>query len=97
MTVAELVQLYAPLAGMLILAFWVGSLSERVKNLRRDVDKVVAREDAETGEGGMLERMIRMEIKLESATTQLESLDRHMQGVQRQFANLMAGRVGPAE
>ena len=89
MTVAELVQLYAPLAGLLVLAFWVGSLSERVKNLRRDLDKVLVREAAETGEGGMLERMIRMEIKLEGAGTQLESLDRHMQGVQRQIANLM--------
>jgi hypothetical protein len=89
MTVAELVQLYAPLAGLLVLAFWVGALSERVKNLRKDVDELKKRSDAEVGEGGMLERMIRMEVKLEGANTQLGSLDRHMQGVQRQIANLM--------
>lgn len=94
MTVAELVQLYAPLAGLALLAFWVGALSERVKNLRKDVDTLNGRHDAEVGEGGMLERMIRMEVNLDNAGKQLESLDRHMQGVQRQIANLMKSGGG---
>lgn len=91
MTLGGAVQIYAPLAGLALLAFWVGALSERVKNLRKDVDTLNARHDAEMGEGGLLERVIRMGVNLENATKQLESLDRHMQGVQRQIANLMKG------
>lgn len=91
LTVAGAIQLYTPLAGLALLAFWVGALSERVKTLRKDVDALNGRHEAEVGEGGMLERMIRMEVNLENATKQLESLDRHMQGVQRQIANMMKG------
>ena len=89
MTLAELVQLYAPFAGLALLSFWVGALGERVKNLRKDLDKVLVREAAETGEGGILERMIRAEIHLENALKQLESMDRHIQSINRQLGNLM--------
>jgi hypothetical protein len=36
MSFAELVQLYAPLGGLLALAFWSGVLSNRVTALERD-------------------------------------------------------------
>lgn len=40
MTVVQLVQLYAPLAGLLILSFWVGRLSQRVTDLEEDVNEL---------------------------------------------------------
>ena len=40
MTVVQLVQLYAPLAGLLILSFWVGRLSQRVTDLEEEVNEL---------------------------------------------------------
>lgn len=36
MTAAGMVQLYAPFVGLLALAFWMGVLSQRVRQLEKD-------------------------------------------------------------
>lgn len=84
MTLPELLQLYAPLAGMLALAFWVGVLSERVRGLRFDVQKLQNEDtvaDAPT--------VVRLEEKVSGLTAAVEKLTRGMDGVQRQLGNLM--------
>lgn len=86
MTVTQLFQLYAPLVGLLGLAFWVGVLSQRVKQLE-EVAKDLKVAHAEGNE--VFERLVRLEVNMENAVTQLGSLDRGMQGVQRQLGNLM--------
>ncbi len=85
MTVPELLQLYAPLAGLLALAFWVGVLSQKVKSLEEDVKDI----KAQGAEGGVTERLVRLEVQMETALGTLEGVNRGMQGVQRQLGNLM--------
>lgn len=82
MTVTELVQLYAPLAGLLAVAFWLGVLTQRVRTLERNSDGM-------WGEGGIGERLVRMETKMESQTETMESVKRSMDGVQRQLGNMI--------
>lgn len=38
MTTADVVQLYAPFAGLMALAFWMGVLSQRVRHLEKGGD-----------------------------------------------------------
>lgn len=85
MTVTQLVQLYAPLAGLLMVVFWLGVLSQRVKSLEGQVASL----EEHDGPGGSGERLVRLEVTMESVQSTLLSLDRGMQGVQRQLGNLM--------
>jgi len=89
-TVPELLQLYAPLAGLLALAFWVGVLSERVRGLRDDVEKL--QKDDTVAEAPAV---IRLEEKVTALTDAVAKLSRGMDGVQRQLGNLMqtSGRL----
>lgn len=77
MSLADLVQLYAPLAGLLVLAFWVGGLSQRVKTLEK-----------ESVGDDLKERVIRVEERQVYANEKLDSLDRGIAGLNRQLANI---------
>lgn len=46
MTLAQLVQLYAPLAGLLVLAFWTGRLGQKVDDQKESLAKASERIDA---------------------------------------------------
>ena len=88
MTLSELLQLYAPLAGMLMLAFWVGVLSERIKGLRADLTDL----ESSTSAGG-LPSIIRLEEQVRNMDVELQKLNRGVEGVQRQIGNLMQTRA----
>ncbi len=47
MSVTELVQLYAPLVGLMGMAFWLGVMNQRVKGLEAKVMAVEAKADAD--------------------------------------------------
>lgn len=81
----QLLQLYAPLAGLLALAFWVGVLSQKVKGLEDDVKDL----RDQGSEGGVSERIVRLEVQMEGMQASLEKIERGMEGVQRQLGNLM--------
>jgi hypothetical protein len=88
MTVTALLQFYAPLAGLLALAFWVGMLSQRVKDLGRDVEKL-----QEAGEpGGVSDRLVRLEVTGENQAEAMKGVQRSLEGIQRQLANMMQGK-----
>lgn len=89
MTFSELVQLYVPLAGLVGLAFWVGALGERVKNLREDVRKL--QDESTVAEAPAV---VRMDEKLTNVVMSVEKLTRGMDHVQRQLGNLMQKGVG---
>lgn len=91
MTLSQLVQLYAPLAGLLGVVFWLGMLTQQVRTLKEDMKEI----RIEDGPGGSRERLVRLEVQMENAANKLESIERGMQGVQRQLGNLMMkpGRV----
>jgi hypothetical protein len=82
MSLEQLIQVYAPLAGLLAMAFWVGGLSARVRQLEKDA----------LSHDGILERLARLETNSTNIFVRLESIDRGMQSVQRQFGNLMKAK-----
>lgn len=92
MTVPQLLQLYAPLAGLLGLAFWVGVLSERVKGLRFDVQELKNENTA-----GGAPAIIRLKVEMEAVKEALGKLTRGMESVNRQLANLMQKPSGLQE
>jgi hypothetical protein len=77
LSASQLVQLYAPIAGLLVLAFWVGGLSQRVKQLEK-----------ESIGDDLRAKVIRLEVQMESAAATLEKVDRSLQGIHRQLANI---------
>ena len=85
LTLTQLFQLYAPLAGLLVLAFWVGGLSQRVKQLEKDA----------VGDE-MRDKLTRLDVHMENAQAALEKMERQLQVVHRQLANIATGRVGVA-
>ncbi len=91
MTFAQVMQLYAPLAGLLVVVFWLGVLSQRVKSLEEDVKDL----KSDGGKDGSSERIVRLEVKMDGVGEQLASINRNMAGVQRQLANIATGQGLP--
>lgn len=89
MDLGQVAAFYAPFVGLLGVVFWLGVLSQRVKQLESTVSDL--READETGNKG--DRLTRLEVKMEHANDKLDSLERGMQGVQRQLGNLMTGQA----
>lgn len=65
-------------------AFFLGRLTERTATLEREAKR----------EAGVSEKVIRLEVQLEHANENLDAMDRTLQGVNRQLANLATGRGG---
>ncbi|MBI1405716.1 MAG: hypothetical protein GC145_06275 [Caulobacter sp.] len=59
-------------------AFFMGRLSQRVQSLEKTSDD----------EAGMFEKFIRLDEQMKVANKNLEAMDRHLQGINRQLANL---------
>lgn len=87
LSVSQMLQFYAPLAGLLLVVFWLGVLSQRVKSL----ENTVRRMEETEGEGGVIERLVRLEVHSETMLDQMKAQTREMAGVQRQLGNLMSG------
>lgn len=85
-----MLQLYAPLAGLLCVVFWLGVLSERVGALRTRLalaEKEIATMKGEDGAGNG--RVIRLEVQMDNLGKTIESLQRSVDGFHRQLGNLM--------
>lgn len=91
MSLAAVLQLYAPLAGLILMAFWTGVLHQRVAQL-----EAVARElrSQEEGRDSVIDRLARLEVKSDNTTKQLDKIARELEGVQRQLSDL--ARTRPA-
>ncbi len=78
MTIAQLVQLYAPLAGLLILAFWTGRLGQKVDDQKADIDKLEKRVDdveRERKEDGAEAKFARIEEQMASVKDTLQRME----------------------
>lgn len=80
----QLMQFYAPFAALLGVVFWLGVLTQTVRDLKERVQKM----EEGDAEGGMIDRMARLEVNGENATKALEKISREMEGLQRQMGNL---------
>lgn len=84
LTLTQVLQFYAPLAGLLVVVFWLGVLSQRVKNL----ELVVRKMEEGDAQGGVVDRLARLEVHSESANKALDKISNELAGVQRQLGNL---------
>lgn len=84
LSLTQVLQFYAPLAGLLCVTFWLGILTQTVKDLKERVKKM---EDGDA-EGGMVDRLARLEVHSENASKALEKISSELSGVQRQLGNL---------
>lgn len=89
--VSVLVQIYAPLAGLLAVTFWLGVLSQRVKVAERRQDttdtRLKALDDDKVEVG-------RKDEKLSHVERELGEIKRELHGIQRMLANMVSGKVG---
>ena len=88
--VAMLLQIYAPLAGLLGVAFWLGVLTQRVKISERRQDKTDERLgalDDDKFEVG------RRDEKLTNVENAVADIKRDIHAIQRTLANLASGQT----
>lgn len=90
LTSANLIALYAPLAGLILMALWVGALGNRMKVSERRQSKTEA--DIES----LKNDKVTLGVLLEKASTSaaaMEKMQREMSGMQRSLANIASGHV----
>jgi hypothetical protein len=104
LSLTQLLQLYAPLAGLLVVAFMLGTLSNRVKTLERErqADKAQGEREREEMKAAALavvhegredhDTLILLAGDMKTVKDTLEKMDRNWQGVQRQLASLSSGK-----
>lgn len=90
-SVVEIVQLYAPLAGLLVMAFWLGILSNRVVTLEREERD---RKETDRNEATQRDRIVRMETKLDLMRDELDKVQRELSVIHRILANMASGAGG---
>ncbi|HZC15346.1 MAG TPA: hypothetical protein VE309_01155 [Caulobacteraceae bacterium] len=97
MTLGDVLQLYAPLAGLLVLAFLMGAQHQRIAQLGRLTEELRAADAGGAGDS-LIDRLARLETNSDNQSKSLEKIDRQMEGVQRQLTNLTrGGKVSPAD
>lgn len=84
MSAGDVVQFYAPFVGLMALAFWMGVLSQRVRQLEKG---------ASDG-SDMNDKVTRLTVEMEHANATLVKLVQHSENVNRQLGNIAMGRVG---
>lgn len=94
-SVAFLLQLYAPLAGLLAVTFWLGVLSQRQKVSERRQDKTdeLLKDQMKDGRDEMVGVAL-LTQRFEAMGSTLEKLEREMRGMQRSLANIANGSAG---
>lgn len=96
MTTQDIIALYAPLAGVVGLAFWSGVLTQKVAGLKEDHEKRLSKlEQHSEADNGVAVQIGVLTERLTTVSKNLEKVDRDMQGVQRTLANIASGRVAP--
>lgn len=89
LTVKDILSLYAPLAGIVGLAFWTGVLSQKIADVVR---RVLHLEGKETGDNAVIVQLAQLEERINGWGKGQEKLERSMSEVQRTIANMTSGR-----
>lgn len=84
MSAGDVVQFYAPFVGLMALAFWMGVLSQRVRQL----------EKAAADGPDLNEKVTRLTVEMEHANATLVKLANQSENTNRQLGNLAMGRLG---
>jgi predicted CopG family antitoxin len=91
LTTDNIIQLYAPLAGLAILAAWVGALGQKVSDVVRRLGELEKHNETDIV---MAVTIGRLEERINTVVTGQGKLDRDMQGVQRTLANMTSKARG---
>ena len=83
------IAVYAPFAGLLAVVFWLGVLSNRVATLEREERDRKGRDKTDFEER---DRLTRVETILDSLSDKVGRVERQVEGVHRQLANLATGK-----
>lgn len=75
---------FAILIQTAVLAFWLGRLSQRVLSVER----------ASEGSDSLMEKVVKLEVKMDHVEASTAKIGREMEGVNRQLGNIAMGRVG---
>lgn len=86
----NIISLYAPLGGVVILAFWSGVLTQRVSDLVRRVLHLEKQGETDTG---VAVQIGVLQSELSHVKTSQESQTRSMNEIQRTLANIASGRT----
>lgn len=89
LTLSQIVQFYAPFVGLLGVVFWLGVLSNRVATLEREERDRKGRDKSEFEER---DRLTRVETLLDTVSDKVGRVERQVEGVHRQLANLATGK-----
>lgn len=89
MSLGEILQLYAPLAGLLATTFWLGVLSSRVSTLEREERD---RKDREPIEQTDHDALVLLSADMKTVKDTLKAMARNYEGMQRQLANIAGGK-----
>lgn len=90
MSLAQVLQFYAPLVGLLALSFWVGKLTQQVVDLRK---RVTTLEEGQNGGTGATAKFARIEEQVKTIFTTLERMERGQQTIQAQLAGASQHRL----
>lgn len=93
MDLSPALQFYAPIVGIIALAYWSGVLAARVKHLEKDVFNDASRQER----AGDHDRLVIVEATVTNIHDDVVGIKRSIDGMQRQLGNLMTGKSGAYE
>lgn len=95
LTTENIISLYAPLTGVVVLAFWVGVQTGRLTDVIRRVLNLESKAEAGTSDDiAAAEGRGEVKAKLEALSTGQKHIERDIAGIQRTLANMMSGKGG---
>lgn len=90
LSTSNIISLYAPLAGVVVLAFWSGVLTQRVADLVRRVLKLEEHNTADTATAVQLGVM---GADIKNMKEDGKKVEREIAGIHRALANIAAGHT----
>lgn len=93
MDFSQALQFYAPIVGIIGLAYGSGVLAARVKHLEKEVFNETDRQ----GKADDHDRLVIVEATVNNIHEDLVGIKRSLEGVQRQLGNLTTGKAGVFE
>lgn len=91
LSITQLFQLYAPLAGLLVVTFYLGALSNRTKVSENRILKLETKVDGAATDAVHLGRL---EERVDGVKISVDKMEREVHGIQRSLSNLVTGKAG---
>lgn len=90
LTAANVISLYAPLAGLLVVVFWLGVLTQKVTDAVR---RIAGLEKAERDDHGVISDLAVLKSDYHHMKASQEQQARAMEEIKRTLSNIASGRT----